>query len=184
MHSACGPGYFWDAVKTKSPVLCSFLAIACIVFANAASAGENSYYTERLDDQKAVYLTMAAGDGVADDTAAVQKAVNNVVENTTRGILFVPSGTYRLTKTIQIWPGVRIIGYGKTRPVFVLGDDTPGFQGDPAYLFHFAGNIPGHRGNGAGFIFQPGATPKPAIDFSGPPGEANPGTFYSALSNV
>jgi sugar lactone lactonase YvrE len=149
---------------------------------SAARAGEGSYYTERLEDPKAVYLT-AVGDGVTDDTAAVQKAVNSVVENTTRGILFVPSGTYRLTKTIEVWPGTRIIGYGKTRPVFILTDNTPGYQGDPAYMFHFAGNIPGHQGNGAGFVFQPGVT-KQAIDFSAPAREANPGTFYSALSNV
>ncbi|HWB57946.1 MAG TPA: glycosyl hydrolase family 28-related protein [Chthoniobacteraceae bacterium] len=167
----------------KSPLrwLPTFAAIA---FATAAWAGENSYYTDKLEDPKAVYLD-APGDGATDDTAALQKAVNTVVENTTRGILFVPPGTYRISKTIQIWPGIRIIGFGKTRPVFVLGDDTPGYQADePAYLFHFAGNIPGHKGNGAGFIFQPGPTPKPAIDFTTPPGEANPGTFYSALSNV
>lgn len=169
-------------MKTQSPLL-PFIALACFAFANAAQAQDHSYYTERLDDPKAVYLT-ATGDGVADDTEAVQKAINSVVENTTRGILFVPSGTYRISKTIEVWPGIRIIGYGKTRPVFLLGDDTPGYQGEPAYMFHFAGNIPGHRGNGAGFIFQPGNAAKPAIDFTAAPSEANPGTFYSALSNV
>ena len=148
-----------------------------------AEEGSTSCYTERPDDPKAVYLA-AAGDGAADDTTAVQKAVNSVVENTTRGILFVPSGTYRLTKTIEVWPGIRIIGYGKTRPVFVLADNAPGFQDAqaPAYMFHFAGNIPGHNG-GDGFVFQPGA-PKQPIDFTQPAREANPGTFYSALSNV
>ena len=74
----------------------------------------------------------AAGDGIADDTAAVQRAINRAVERTTRGVLFVPSGTYRLTKTIEIWPGIRVIGCGKTRPVFVLADDAPGFIGPSA----------------------------------------------------
>ena len=36
------------------------------------------------------------------------------------GIVFVPSGRYRLTRTIYVWRGVRVIGYGATRPVFVL----------------------------------------------------------------
>ena len=124
----------------------------------------------------------ATGDGVTDDTAAVQRAINRVVERTTRGILFVPPGTYRLTKTIEIWPGIRVIGCGKTRPVFVLADDAPGYQAGPAYMIHFAGNTPGHSW-GEGFIFQPGAT-KPAIDFNQPVQDANPGTFYSALSNI
>ncbi|MGH8048949.1 MAG: glycoside hydrolase family 55 protein, partial [Chthoniobacterales bacterium] len=159
------------------------LAALAVHSVNAAS-----YYTARLDDPKAVYLTAKEfgvhADGTGDDTAAIQKAINKVVENTTRGIVFVPEGKYRVSKTIEIWPGIRIIGYGKSRPVFVLGEKTPGFQGDPAYVFHFAGNIPGHRGNGAGFVFQPSGAPMPTIDFSEPVREANPGTFYSAMSNV
>lgn len=149
----------------------------------AAAKGGESCYPEHLDDPKAIYLT-AAGDGVADDTAAMQNGINKVVENTNNGILFVPSGTYRLTKTIEIWPGIRVIGFGKTRPVFVLADEAPGYQAGPAYLFHFAGNSPGHNAWGSGFVFQPPGGPKPAIDFSEPPRDASPGTFYSALSNV
>jgi sugar lactone lactonase YvrE len=165
--------------------LCWTAAAAAFALHAAPAA---SFYTKRLDDPKAVYLTPEEfgvhADGIGDDTAALQKAINKVVEKTTRGILFVPEGKYRLSKTIEIWPGIRVIGYGAKRPVFVLGEKTPGYQGDPAYVFHFAGNIPGHQGNGAGFIFQPSSEPKPPIDFTAPPREANPGTFYSALSNV
>ena len=165
----------------------SFCWIA-LTIPSLLGAGGASFYTERLDDANAVYLTPEAfgvrADGIGDDTAAVQNAINKVVENTTRGILFVPEGKYRLSKTIEVWPGIRIIGYGRTRPVFILGEKTPGFQGEPACLFHFAGNIPGHSGNGAGYIFQPSGQPKSPIDFSEPAREANPGTFYSALSNV
>ena len=157
------------------------LLAAFLVVAIHASVKAASYYPERPEDPKAVVLD-AVGDGIADDTEAVQKAVNRVVDTTTRGILLVPTGTYRLSRTIQIWPGIRLIGFGKTRPVFRLADATPGYQGKPAYMVHFAGNIPGHS-NAEGFVFQPGA-PKPVIDFSKPPEEANPGTFYSALSNI
>ena len=124
----------------------------------------------------------AAGDGIADDTVAVQSAINRVVGSTTSGVLFIPPGIYRLTKTIEIWPGIRVIGCGSPRPVFVLADDAPGYQAGPAYMIHFAGNTPGHSW-GEGFRFQPGA-PKPAIDFNQPVQDANPGTFYSALSNI
>jgi hypothetical protein len=143
-----------------------------------------SFYPLRLDDPSAVYVSGVVGDGEADDTDAIQAAINSVVERTTRGILFIPSGIYRLSRSLVVWPGVRLIGYGPTRPVLVLGDATPGYQGAPAYLVHFAGNIPGRVGNGAGFVFQPGA-PRPTItDFAAPPRDANPGTFYSALSNI
>jgi len=124
-----------------------------------------SVYTVRLDDPAAVYLTPESfpvkGDGVADDSAAVQQAIDKVGG----GILFIPQGTYRLTKTVYIWPGVRLIGYGQTRPVFRLGENTPGFQGETSkYMFFFSGG----RGRNAG----------------GPPSDGNPGTFYSAMSNV
>jgi sugar lactone lactonase YvrE len=125
-----------------------------------------SVYTVRLDDPAAVYLTPESfpvrGDGVADDSDALQQAIDKVGGG---GILFVPKGTYRLTKTVYVWPGVRLIGYGQTRPLFKLGENTPGFQdGTGKYMFFFSGG----RGRNAG----------------GPPFDGNPGTFYSAMSNI
>ena len=126
-----------------------------------------SYYSARLDDPKAIYLTPdnfpVKSDGVADDSAALQQAINTVQEKTNQGILFVPPGRYRLTKTIYIWPGIRLIGFGSARPSLVLAANTPGFQQGPAYMVFFAGARP--RANQ-------------------PPPDANPGTFYSAMSNI
>jgi hypothetical protein len=127
----------------------------------------SSYYPARLDDPKAVYLTPdnfpVKGDGIADDTAVLQQAINQIQEKTNQGILFIPYGRYRLTKTVYVWPGIRLIGFGATRPAFVLATNTPGFQQGPAYMFFFAGGRP--RANA-------------------PPPDANPGTFYSAISNI
>jgi sugar lactone lactonase YvrE len=127
----------------------------------------SSYYPARLDDPKAIYLTQdnfpVKGDGVADDSAGLQQAINTIQERTNQGILFVPAGRYRLTKTIYIWPGIRLIGFGTVRPTFVLAANTPGFQQGPAYMFFFAGGRP--RTNA-------------------PPPDANPGTFYSAMGNI
>src|SRR6267142_2050034 len=99
----------------------------------------SSYYPARLEDAKAVYLTPdnfpVKGDGIADDTAILQQAIDQVRERTNQGILFIPSGHYRLTKTVYIWPGIRLIGFGAKRPVFVLAANTPGFQQGPAYVF-------------------------------------------------
>jgi sugar lactone lactonase YvrE len=154
--------------KSFACCVATFVALN-IALHHVASAA--SFYTQRLDDPRAIYLTKeefgAHADGVGDDTEALQKAIDAVVKTTIRGIVFVPEGTYRLSNTIRIWPGIRVIGYGRTRPIFVLRDSAAGFQGAPAYVFHFAGNTPGHAGD-VGFVFR----------------DANPGTFYSALSNV
>jgi sugar lactone lactonase YvrE len=128
-----------------------------------------SYYPVRLDDPKAVYLTGARGDGVADDTDAIQSAIDKVQSTVGQGVVFVPEGRYRVTKTLYVWPSIRVIGYGARRPVLVLGPDTPGYQ-DPAneaYMVHFTGGRGGRGGQTA----------------ARPP-DANPGTFYSAMSNI
>src|SRR6202021_1679438 len=126
-----------------------------------------SYYPTRPNDAKAVYMSPdnfpPKGDGIADDSAVLQQAINKVRETTNQGILFVPTGRYRLTRTIYIWPGIRLIGFGTVRPTFVLAANTPGFQQGPAYMLFFAGSGP-----------KPYAAPA----------DANPGTFYSAISNI
>src|ERR1700759_3595144 len=102
-----------------------------------------SVYTARLDDPAAVYLTDAHGDGTTDDSAAVQAAIDKVQAAKGEGIVFIPEGRYRITRTIYLWPGVRVIGYGAKRPVFVLADHTPGFQQGIGYMVFFTGGRPG-----------------------------------------
>src|SRR5271157_3028115 len=149
-----------------------------------------SFYPARLDDPSAVYLTpdrfSVRGDGMADDSAAIQAAIDRVQETTGEGILFIPEGRYRVTRTIYVWPGVRLIGYGEKRPAFVLADNTPGFQQGIGYMFFFAGGRPNQRAAGAappGRAFRPQAHPGTV-----PPnqtiGDAGAGTFYSAMSNI
>ena len=76
----------------------------------------------------------------------------------------MPEGRYRITKTINVWPGVRVIGYGKTRPVFFLGEKTPGYQeGEGKYMVWLCG---GRGRDGTGIR------------------DGTPGTFYSAFSNI
>ncbi|MGA8028305.1 MAG: glycosyl hydrolase family 28-related protein, partial [Bryobacteraceae bacterium] len=160
-----------------------------------------SFYSERPDDARAVYVEIGnnvRGDGSADDTAGLQSAIDRVQETTGQGVVFIPSGRYRLSKTLYIWPGIRLIGYGATRPAFVLGENTPGYQKAPNYMVFFAGNRPG-TGWGHGFMFrQP--TPEEQAETaremsryawarvrtnkSDTPQDASPGTFYSALSNI
>ena len=105
-----------------------------------------SCFTQRPDDSRAVDFTKEAfgahADGVADDTEALQQAMNQG----RGGIVLIPEGRYRLTKTLYVATGTRVFGYGKNRPVFVLASNTPGFQepgrgwpfGDGKYMVHFA----------------------------------------------
>jgi sugar lactone lactonase YvrE len=170
--------------------LAGALALVGILPAAAPSWAQTSYYTSRLVDPKAVHLdTMGAlGDGVADDTAAIQAAVDRVQETAGQGIVFVPPGRYRLTRTVNVWPSIRLIGYGANRPVFVLAPNTPGYQDKTAeeYMVFFAGVRQGGQG-GRGIAAQPGA---PSVDggrrgqAGGRPPDSTPGTFYSAMSNI
>ena len=115
-----------------------------------------SVYSERPDDPGAVYFTKEQfpdihGDGVGDDTDVLQQAVNN----TRGGILFIPEGRYLISKSIIVGGGTRIIGYGKERPVIILAANSSDFQwGTGKYMFHFAqsGLPTGNSGAGGGMM--------------------------------
>ena len=171
--------------------------ISLLVLASALPMlGSSSFYSIRLQDEKAVYLTpdefSIVGDGVADDSAAIQQAIDQVQETSGEGIVFLPSGRYRISKTIYVWPGVRVIGYGATRPVLYLGKNTPGFSEGMGYMVFFTGGRPGHdrRRPGTAPPARRNANSSASAPFPGtvPPTapivDANPGTFYSAMSNV
>lgn len=161
---------------------------AAIVAGPVSLLGQSaSFYRLRLDDKKAVYLTRNEGglhgDGLGDDTDAIQGAINKVQETTGQGIVFVPEGRYRISRTLFLWPGVRLIGWGAHRPAFVLGKHTPGYQQGMGYMLMFTGNRP--RDNGA--PVRQGRPQKPVegvVPLNPAIPDANPGTFYSAVSNI
>ena len=166
------------------PLLLLLAPFLCTAACFAAST-----YPARLDDPAAVYLTAEEfhvhADGQADDSAPIQAAIDKLQAGKGEGIVFVPQGRYRISRTIYLWPGVRIIGYGAERPVFVLGEHTPGYQDGIAYMFFFAGARPRPQAAGTRSLYHPPPTPRGVIP---PPSravpDANPGTFYSAMSNV
>lgn len=127
-----------------------------------------SCYPIRPDDPRAVDFTRESfgvhADGVGDDADALQEAINRVQETTGAGVLLIPEGRYRLSKTVYVWQGIRLLGYGSKRPVFVLGRNTPGYQeGSGRYMIHFADNRP-----------EPGGPIVDATEF----------TFFSGMSNI
>ena len=148
-----------------------------------------SVYPTRLDDPEAIYLGSARfpvdSDASADNSAVIQAAIDAAETQHVQGIVFVPEGRYRITRTVYIWPGVRIIGYGDHRPVFVLPDNNPGYQNDLGYMFMFAGPRPDSVRAHVHSPVRPDQAPTPGTV---PPNntipDANAGTFYSAMSNV
>jgi len=150
------------------------VAVYFLIHSAAAQVERPSYYPERPKDAKAVYLVKDSfpvhADGVGDDSLAIQQAIDkarNAGADNQRGgsgIVFVPEGRYRLSQTVYVWRGIRLIGYGQRKPVFLLAKNTPGYQsGTGKYMIWFA--------------HQPGEAGQPAVD-------GNEGTLYSGLSNI
>jgi hypothetical protein len=109
---------------------------------------------------------LVRGDGVEDDSDPSQRAIDQIQQTYGEGIVFLPSGQYRISRTIYVWPGVRVIGYGPMRPVLVLGKNRPGFQEGMGYMVLFAGGRPGHdrRRPVAQRVNRPGANrPDPEL---------------------
>ena len=128
------------------------------------------------DDPRAITVR-AVGDGRADDTDAVQQALDAARDKTGHGLVFLPSGRYRLSRSLLVPPGVRVFGVGKTRPVFVLGANTPGFQEGVGTMIVFTG----------GDQYQVGDIPVPVPTVrpvTAKVRDANSGTFYSSMANI
>lgn len=147
--------------------------LAVPLLAHAASI---SAYQSTPDDPRAVKVK-AVGDGRSDDSAAIQEALNAASNKGEGGVVFLPSGRYRITRSLLVPQAVRLYGVGPTRPVLVLGANTPGFQKGVANMVVFTG----------GDQYTVGKVPVPvksAVPYSENVRDANSATFYSAMSNV
>jgi hypothetical protein len=155
-------------------------AAAANIAADTASTSVSAYQT-MPDDARAV-VVRARGDGVADDSDALQQAIDSAANKGAGGLVFLPAGRYRISKTILIPIAVRVYGVGKTRPVLVLAPNTPGFQKGVASMVIFTGTDT----YGIGGVAQPvpSAVPAPGTPGARPVRDANSSTFYSVLSNV
>jgi len=142
-----------------------------------------SIITTRPEDPAAVYLTRedfgVTADGVADDSAALQAAIDKAA-GPGGGIVFMPSGRYRISRTLYVWRAVRLVGYGETRPVITLGPNTPGYQQGLGLMVLFAPGGPAGPGGGRGVPFPPQGL-VPAINTVA---DSNQGTFYPGINNI
>jgi hypothetical protein len=65
----------------------------------------------------------AKGDGVTDDTEAIQAAIDR------HDVIYVPQGWYRVTETIRMKPNTQLIGLHPFGTQFRIDDSTPAFSG-------------------------------------------------------
>ena len=66
------------------------------------------------------------GDGVSDDTAAIQKAIDE------HRVLYIPEGRYIVTNTLHLKPDTVLIGLHPSMTQFDIPDGTAAFQGPGA----------------------------------------------------
>ena len=65
----------------------------------------------------------ATGDGETDDTKAIQEAIAK------HKTVYVPQGWYRISETIKMQPGTRLIGLHPFATQFILKESEPAFSG-------------------------------------------------------
>jgi len=149
----------------------------------AASAATLSAFQTAPAEPGAVTVK-AVGDGRADDSAALQAAIDQAASSKSgEGVVFLPASRYRISRTLYMWPGVRLFGVGKTRPVILLGPNTPGFGQGLGTMVIFAGFNPA-RPLVPGRPFKVAVPPQGSVPATDKIADANSGTFYSAMSNV
>ncbi len=154
------------------------VALSTALVGSAPALAQTSSFVTAPSDSRASTVRGVA-DGRADDTAAIQQAIDAAADQGGGGIVFLPQGTYRITRTIYLWPGVRLFGTGATRPKILLADRTPGFQRGIANMIIFAGaRRAGPDGRRVPF------PPAGSVPFDPNIADANAGTFYSAISNI
>lgn len=149
---------------------------ALLLGPSPALARSTSAYLTAPNDPRAITVK-GVGDGRADDSAVIQQAIDAAAAGRQGGIVFLPSGRYRISRTILLRSAVRVFGVGPTRPVIVLGDNAAGFDKGVAAMVSFTGEDQYRVG-------KPAEPPPTTVPFDPSIFDANSATFYSALSNV
>src|SRR4051812_38318263 len=111
-----------DRTIKLQPLALAALLVAqgAATLAQAASIPASVSAYQTMPDEPRAVTVRAKGDGTADDTDAIQQAIDSAANKGAGGIVFLPAGRYRITKTLLIPLAVRVYGVGKTRPVLVL----------------------------------------------------------------
>ena len=118
-------GVVWTPLDQPTPDPISF-SQARLKYRNGTLEGVSDNGGNLVVTQNAVSVKQfgAVGDGVADDTAAIQAAIDAVAATTTPddianqfnafgGTVYLPPGSYRISATLVLKNGVRLVGAGR-----------------------------------------------------------------------
>lgn len=123
-----------EIMTNETGVINSGNATAISYTLTAPGAVQQTVQT-KLDQYVSVKDFGAVGDGVTDDTAAIQAAVDSMTEG---GILYFPTGKFRLTDEITIPPVGALILQGSGGNDSTFGSPVP--SGDGTFIFQEANN--------------------------------------------
>jgi Pectate lyase superfamily protein len=160
------------------------VCIAALTLLASTAFASTSAMQSAPSDPRAVTVK-GKGDGKTDDTDAIQRALDQASEH--GGVVFLPSGRYKISRSLLIWPAVRLYGTGRSRPVLFLADNTPGFQKGVGSMVVFTGaprGVIAHNDMGRVEVTRVPFPPPTIVPFDPKVADANPNTFYSGLSNV
>ena len=94
-------------------------SVASVTGSSAAQPVVRSLQNQIDDYWVNVKAYGAAGDGITDDTAAINRAISDLYTKIlttaesalqTQKAIWFPSGTYRITSAVKVYPGVRLVG--------------------------------------------------------------------------
>ncbi len=124
---------------------------------------------EARSDWKSVKAAGAIGDGVADDTQAIQRVLDTIGDRATlyagdQDTIYFPAGTYRLTATLRLGGkvlrthGTVLLGHGRdTRLVWDGPDDQPMLSADGLTYARYEGLVfDGRQKAGVGLLHPNG----------------------------
>ncbi len=110
-------------VSTAAGHLTRKAALAALPYRRPEASASLRTIDARLEERASVRDFGAVGDGVADDTAAFQAAVDS------QEAVWVPAGTYRLAGTVNVPPRRSLLGAGRGAARIVA-------EASQAFLFH------------------------------------------------
>ena len=126
--------------------LCFGLLLLALPFAVQAS---QSWYPARLDDPAAVYLTKdnfpVHADGIADDSAAIQAAIDKVEDEHGEGISSCRKGSTASLAPSTYGPACASLAMAPRGLNFCSPTTRPDIKHNIGYMFFFTGGRPGGR---------------------------------------
>ena len=149
----------WTADNVGGSVSLAALAAsggsALIGFIAAGTGAVTRTVQSKLRETVSVKDYGAVGDGVTDDTAAIQACINAVEASTYGGVVYLPTGTYKVTSNLTVtWPKLCVLRGDGSQLTFIWDyrtsvgtagvvyyNSTAAAGGDNAYMATWTGGF-------------------------------------------